>query len=177
MMHEGCTSVLFFSQVHTDKPNKHRQVLEMRDLEEIQVYGNPLPDVASAANVKGIGVNRLLDLLKQAFLQVTTAPRPWGLGFGSQQQRGVLGSRPNAAARLVCEVSARWASPSARGLRGGQALLPSTRCRQPADNPSPHLNPLFKFRKARIEISISRYGSASSINCPIQLGLQVGPRG
>ena len=34
-----------------------------------QVYGNPLPDVASAANVKGIGVNRLLDLLKQAFMQ------------------------------------------------------------------------------------------------------------
>jgi hypothetical protein len=33
------------------------------------VYGNPLPDVASAANVKGIGVNRLLDLLKQAFMQ------------------------------------------------------------------------------------------------------------
>jgi hypothetical protein len=52
---------------------------------------------------------------------------------GSIHQRdGILGleshleSRPKAAERLDLEVSEGWASPSSRGLCGGDALLLST---------------------------------------------------
>jgi hypothetical protein len=48
------------------------------------------------------------------------------LGDGVWKESRHLESRPKAAAREDLEMSAGWASPSSRGLWGGDALLLST---------------------------------------------------